>query len=119
MATISINYAGITCSDLNQGFYVMGIKFKSQRVWTTQVLKKGITLHGVGFNYPTFEGDIGPAYARTVIGNSPGLFLSFKVLSALPENLPSVVILSPEISGDHGPPIQGGVELSIVPSNGI
>jgi len=54
-----------------------------------------------------------------VIGNSPGLFLSFKVLSALPENLPSRVILSPEISGDHGPPIQGGVELSIVPSSGI
>ena len=67
----------------------------------------------------TFEGDIGPAYARTVIGNSPGLFLSFKVLRALPENAPSVVTLSPEISGDHGPPIQDGVELSIVPNSGI
>ena len=98
-----------------------GIEVRCQKVWPLGFGRKA--LHyidglSVGYN-STFEGDIGPAYARTVIGNSPGLFLSFQVLSELPENPPSVVILSPEISGDHGPPIQGGVELSIVPSNGI
>ena len=103
----------------NPFFYVMGIKVKSHKVWVTGFKEKHYTTKCRFYSTCTFEGDIGPAYARTVIGNSPGLFLSFQVFSILPENPPSVAILSPEISGDHGPPIQGGVELSIVPSSGI
>lgn len=61
---------------------------------------------------------MGPAYARTVIGNSPGLFVCFHGLRGLPENPLSLFILSSETSGDQGLPIQGGVELSIVPSRG-
>ena len=67
----------------------------------------------------TFEGDIGPAYARTVTGTSLGLFCCFQLwLSGLPCTVGSWILLSSETSGNQGPPIQGGVELSKDPMSG-
>lgn len=67
----------------------------------------------------TFEGDIGPAYARMVTGTSLGLFCCFQPwLSGLPWAVGSWILLSSETSGDQGPPIQGGVELSKDPMSG-
>ena len=84
---------------------------------------KHITMKYHNYTIPsTFDGDIGPAYALTVIGISPGLFFCFKLLlSALPcdpGDPGSRVFFLSVTSGDQGPLIQGGVALSTDPMSG-